>query len=828
MCKFAAKLSIFWTFLLLLAPVRAQKNFSGTPEIEQSFQKLNVLGSVLMIGAHPDDENTALLAYFARGRHVRTAYLSVTRGEGGQNLIGPEQGDLLGIIRTQELLAARGIDGAGQFFTRAIDFGFSKSADETMAKWGRNEILSDMVWVIRRYRPDVVITRFSGTPRDGHGHHQASAILAKEAFVAAADPKRFPEQMQFVQAWRAKRLLFNTFSFTRSQETEAARTPGRLELDAGEFNPVLGKSYSEIAGISRSQHRTQGMGAPERHGPSKNYLMLVAGAPATKDVFDGIDTSWNRVRGGAGPGRLLAEAMRNFQVDHPERSIPLLLKARPLIAAIRDPLAAEKLKELDEAIGLCAGLWLDAEADRYQAAPGGSFQVNLTALDRSGFAFDAVSARLEGMGVSRDVVLSRSPLTCNRPVSAGVQMKVPPGEPYSQPFWLRKPKSGGRYTIDDRNLIGVADVPPLMRAVFQLKAGATSIEIARPVSYRYVDRVRGELTRPVIVSPEVALDMSRTALVFPNNKPRRIEVLVRANVASAAGQVRLDLPDGWSAMPSARPFRLSAVGEQQSVAFEVTPPAQEMAATIRAVADLGGRPVASGMETIAYSHIPAQVVFPPAEAKLVRSDIRVTAKNVAYIMGAGDEMPESLRQLGCQVTLLGPEDLQQRNLAGFDAIVTGVRAYNVRADLRAGQRRLLDYVNNGGTLIVEYNVLDGNLPELGPYPFQVSRGRVAMEEAAVRFPNARNPLLHTPNEITQRDFAGWVQERGLYFASDWDSKYEPVLACHDTGEPDLPGGMLYARYGKGVYIFSGYSWFRQLPAGVPGAYRIFANMLSAK
>ncbi|HUO28081.1 MAG TPA: PIG-L family deacetylase, partial [Bryobacteraceae bacterium] len=370
---------------LLAAPLLAQAPFSGTPAIEQSLKKLTVLGSVLMIAAHPDDENTAILAYYARGRHMRTGYLSLTRGEGGQNLIGPEQGDLLGLIRSHELLAARQIDGAEQFFTRAIDFGYSKTPQETFEKWGHELVLSDVVWVIRRFRPDVVILRFSGTPRDGHGHHQVSAIVGKEAFFAAADPSRFPEQLKYVKPWKARRLLFNSFSFTPQQEKDAAATPGRIEVDLGEYNPVLGASYNQIAGMSRSMHRSQGMGASQRPGPSRNFLVPLAGDPPIKDAFDGIDTSWGRVPGGDEIGRILADAVRGFEPDHPERTIPVLLKAHPLIAAIHDPWAERKLKELNEAIALCSGLWLDANADRYDVLPGSKVTVSYTALNRSPF-----------------------------------------------------------------------------------------------------------------------------------------------------------------------------------------------------------------------------------------------------------------------------------------------------------------------------------------------------------------------------------------------------------------------------------------------------------
>jgi LmbE family N-acetylglucosaminyl deacetylase len=823
--------------LFTLAPAFAQAPFSGTPAIEQSLEKLTVLGSVLMIAAHPDDENTAILAYYARGRHMRTGYLSLTRGEGGQNLIGPEQGDLLGLIRSHELLEARRIDGAEQFFTRAIDFGFSKTPEETLAKWGRERILSDVVWVIRSFRPDIVILRFSGTPKDGHGQHQVSAILGKEAFAVAGDPTRFPEQLKFAQPWRARRLLFNSFSFTKEMEKEAAATPGRLEVDTGAYNPVLGVSYSQIAGMSRSMHRSQGMGASQRPGPSKQFLVPVAGdAPAkgAQDAFDGIDITWQREPGGAEIGRILAEAVRTFQPDRPDLTIPLLLKAHPLIAAIHDPWASAKLVELNEAIALCAGLWLDANTDNYAVVPGATVEVSYTALNRSDFPMALDSLALEGMGGESHTDARHAALGPNQPVNAQLKYMVPAGQPYSQPFWLREPKQGDTYTFSDQRLVGLPDDPPLLNLRFAIVAGGVAFDLARPVRHRYVDRVDGEQTRALVVVPPVALNLPQDVVLFPNGNARKVEIEVRADAPKVSGVVHLAPDQGWSAQPESLPFAQEQEGLQQPLAFELRPlPGPDHPSQLRALAgmrDPAGQlhEIAVGMQVISHPPLPPLTVFPPAVLKLVRADVRVTARKVGYVMGAGDEMPDAIRQLGCEVTLLTASDLEQRDLSEFDAIVTGVRAYNTRADLRVNLPRLLDYVRNGGTLIDQYNVTDGNLVPMGPYPFKVAHDRVTVEEAPVTFTNLGNPLLSTPNEITQKDFEGWIQERGLYFASEWDPHYQTVLESHDPGEKPLAGGMLYARYGKGVYMFSGYSWFRELPAGVPGAYRLFANMLSAK
>ncbi len=792
-----------------------------------------------MIAAHPDDENTAALAYWARGRKLQTAYLSVTRGEGGQNLIGSEQGDMLGVIRTQELLAARRIDGAEQFFTRAIDFGFSKTPKESIEKWGHDAVLSDMVWVIRRYRPDVVVLRFSGTPRDGHGHHQASAILGKEAFFAAADEKKFPEQLIYVKPWKAKRLMYNVLNFTPEMEKEQAAMKDRVEFDTGEYNPILGKSYGEIAGMSRDEHRSQAMGSPERRGFSKNTLITLAGDAAKKDLFDGIDTTWNRLPGGGKAGELLNRAAAEFAPAHPERSVPLLLQARPEVQALadtKDLWAERKLKDLDETIALCSGLWLDAEADRFAAVPGAKVKVTLNGINRSTQPVGAVSASVGGQ-----TVVVANAFVNNVPVAKPVDLTVPANEGYSEPFWLAQKEKGNLYKIDNQMLIGRPDPVPAMVAEFTIDMAGTKIHLTRPVLFRYVDRLQGELTRPLTFVPPVAVDLPSPVLVFTNKDSRPLVIQVKANVGAAKGDVHVEADPGWRIEPASRPFDLKATGEQQEVTFTVTPVnfgAESGPPThFRAWASVGGVDVHTGVQVISYSHIPAQTLMIPSAGLLRMVPLEVLSKRVGYIMGAGDEVPEALRQMGCEVSLLSKDDLASSDLSRFDAIVTGVRAYNLRQDLLANQGRVLEYVKNGGTLVVQYNVaedrrfnpraVESGLDRLGPYPFKLSRDRVTVEESPVEFMSMKGPLLRGPNKIGAKDFDGWVQERGLYFASEWDPRYETVLSTHDPDEKGLSGGTLFTRYGKGAYVFSSYSWFRQLPAGVPGAYRIFANLLSA-
>jgi hypothetical protein len=805
---------------LLQAPAPAQKNLAGAVKTKLALERLTVLGSVLQMGAHPDDENAALLAYVVRGRKARAAYLALTRGDGGQNLIGSEQGELLGLVRTQELLAARRIDGGEQFFTRAVDFGFSKTSEETFAKWGHEKILADVVWTFRRFRPDVFV--IGGT--SGHGHHQASGILAQEAVAAAADKTRFPEQLRWVEPWQVKRVLGGGFGGGPGGGAAAA---GAVRIDTGEFDPLLGYSYSEIAGMSRSMHRTQGMGASERRGAATSSLAVVAGLPSTNgDIFDGIDITWNRLPGGAEVGKILGEAARTFVPEQPEKTIPLLLQARPLIAAIKDPWAVLKLQELDEAIALCAGLYLDASTDRHAVVPGESLQVSFEATNRSHFPLALKAIKLEGMAGAPAQEFAPVTLAYNQPNRRSLAITVPQDQPYSQPYWLQKPGDGFTYVIEDQQLVGLPETPPVLRARTVIQAGSEQIEYVRPAARRHVDRVAGETSRPLVVVPPVAVSISEPVVVFPDTKAKTVEVLLRSDTAGVSGDLRLEAPQGWRVQPGSSPFRIAATGEETTLSFTLTPPAGPTRGQLRAVAKVGEREISSGMQVIEYPDNTPQTIFPPSTAVLVRTDVRTLARNVGYVMGAGDEVPRALRQLGCEVTLLEAEDLARADLSRFDAIVTGVRAYNVRSDLIANQQRLMDYVQQGGTLVVQY-LTSAPSQGIGPYPFQVGRSRVTVEEAPVTFPNPKHVLLNAPNRITEEDFRGWIQERGLYFASQWDQRYETVFASHDPGEEPLPGGNLYVRYGKGAYVFTAYAWFRQLPAGVPGAFRIFANFLSA-
>ena len=815
----------------------AQREIAGAVETKLALERLEVLGRVLMIAAHPDDENTAVLAYFARGRKLRTGYLSLTRGEGGQNLIGSEQGDELGVIRTQELLAARRIDGAEQFFTRAIDFGFSKTADETLAKWGRADVLGDVVWVIRKFRPDVVMFRFSGTPRDGHGHHQSSAILGKEAVTLAGDPTKYPEQLKYgVEPWSPKRAVFNFFAFTREQEKEAETAPAKVGLDVGDYNKLLGHSYGEIAGMSRSMHRSQGMGSAERKGTQPQYFITVVGDIAKNDLFDGVDTTWNRV-GAEDLTKKLHEITTSFDAGKPEMSIPLLLAVRPKIAAMKNEWAATKLRELDEAVALCSGLTIEAIAAQPRVAAGGTLEVNASVLNRSKVPARLLSISIDGAGLRNAGSSEQTKLEDNKPVTRKISLKIPVDQPDTAPYWLANPKKGALYGVTDQRLIGMPENAPLLEATFKIDLDGQVVELERPVINRYVDHVYGELKRPVVIVPPVGVVLMEKSIVATDSSKHAVEASVTSNAGAVSGTVALKIPAGWNVEPATQDFALTETGEQKMLKFQLTPPAQASEGMVRAIATVGGRQINENVETINYPHIPVQTLFPVAQARAVRVDVKTLAKRIGYVPGAGDEMVPALKQLGLDITMLNTDDLARGDLSKYDAIVTGVRAWNVRTDLRANQKRLLDYMEAGGTLLIQYNVLEGGGPgregdpkqfdKIGPYPMQISRDRVTVDDTPVRLPNPRNPLLHKPNQIVQADFDGWVQERGLYFATKWDPRYTPLFECHDPGEKPMEGGTLVAKYGKGAYVFTPMSWFRQLPAGVPGAFRIFANLLSA-
>jgi LmbE family N-acetylglucosaminyl deacetylase len=803
-------------------------------ELQLAIRKLSVTGSALYVAAHPDDENTAMLAWLANGRLYRAGYLSVTRGDGGQNLIGEEKGALLGLIRTQELLAARRIDGAEQMFTRAVDFGYSKSPEETLRIWGHDAVLSDVVWAIRRFQPEVIVTRFPVTGEGGHGQHTASAILAEEAFAAAGDPTRFPEQLRHVAVWQPRRIFFNRFSW-RPIDPDDPSLAGSLRIDLGAYNPLLGRAYTEIAAVSRSEHKSQGFGAAERRGTIINYFDQRGGDPAQAELFEGIDTTWSRYPGGEKLGALLTRTADEFDPDNPSASIPLLMQALNLTDQMRadpawsdreKPWFAARRRELLEVIRDCAGIAIDVAAADSSVTPGSDVTVAVSVVNRSNapFRLSMVTSPYAAPGKAPGTRLEN-----NKPVRTEITLRIPADAAVSQPYWLRQPSSAGLFSVEDPLLVGVSENPPAIPIIVSLEdSWMNTLIFTVPAVFRWTDPVQGGKVRSVDVVPAVTANFGSGVYLFPDAQPRPVSVRLRA-FAPVEGELRLRLPAGWKSEPASLPVSFAAKGEEQQITFRITPSAAETTSNIVAEVRLAsGSTLALAITEIDYPHIPAQRLFGESSARVVRANIARRGKTVGYIMGSGDEIPGILRQVGYEVTLLTDDDLDQGDFARFDAIVTGIRAYNTRRRLRAAHAHLMDYVANGGTMVVQYNTLDDlAVSAPGPFPFTISRDRVSVEEAPVRLLDPSHFLLTRPNRITAADFEGWVQERGLYFPGKWDPRYATVIASSDPGEPPLPGGQLVARHGKGVFVYSAYAWWRQLPAGVPGAIKAFVNLVSA-
>ncbi|NRF40256.1 PIG-L family deacetylase [Pedobacter foliorum] len=810
------KLRLCLLLLTVLVPslIKAQNMQQlNAAEIKQGLEGLNVVGSVLYVAAHPDDENTRLLGYLAKEKKVRAGYLSLTRGDGGQNLIGNEQAELLGLIRTQELLAARRTDGAEQFFTRANDFGFSKNSDESFKIWDKQKILADVVWVIRKFQPDVIITRFPEDARAGHGHHSGSAILAHEAFSAAADPKRFPEQLAFVKPWQAKRILWNTFNFGGNNTT----SEDQLKIDVGGYNALLGKSYGEIAAESRSNHRSQGFGSSRQRGSAIEYFSYVAGEKATKDIFDGVDFTLNRTPGSGEIQKLVSEINAEYDVADPSKSVIKLLKLKQLVKG-----KPFKQGLLDDLILACAGIWFESAAVNSSYALNEPVNVRVQAIARAKQGFP--------LKISIEEINSKASfdLPLNQFVSQDKTISTS-GFGITQPYWLEKKHTLGSYVVDSLSKIGLAENPIGLNGLFRIKIGDQVIEKKRAVVYKYTDQVRGEIYQPLVIAPPVTATMTEKAFVFNNNEPKKILVQLKSFKDNAAGLLKPELPAGWKASPESLNFSLSKKGEEESVEFTITPSGDVKSGNLILNVVVDGKTYHQGLHVIDYDHIPTQTLFPFAEARVDKVDLKLAGKRIGYIAGAGDLVPESLKQIGYDVVNLTAGQVINSDLSGFDAIVAGVRLYNVSEQIKSMQPKLMKYVNDGGTFLVQYNVNGPlKLDNLGPYPFGVSRDRVTEEDAKVTIFNPSDPVLNYPNKITDKDFEGWVQERGLYFVTDADQKYRTLLSMHDNGESDKTGSLIIANYGKGRFVYTGLSFFRQLPAGVPGAYRLFVNLISVK
>ncbi len=820
-------LLIFFVF----ASVQAQQPEKlNSAEIFQEIKKLNFLGSVLYVAAHPDDENTRLISYMSNELNARTAYLSLTRGDGGQNLIGPQLRELLGVIRTQELLAARKIDGGEQFFTRANDFGYSKNPEETLKIWNEKEILKDVVKTIRDFKPDIIINRFNANSAgETHGHHTSSAILSAEAFKLAGKPSVFPEQAQQLGTWEPKKLFFNTSPwFYESQEAfEAADKSNFLEFDTGIYYPLLGMSNTEIASLSRSQHQSQGFGSTGTRGNTPEYIELIAGQHPkdSDDLFGGINTTWSRIEGGDEIGRILGKVEKNYDFKDPSASIPNLLKAYSLILQLKD-FHWKKIKseEIREIIAACAGLYLEAVSEEPLATPGEEINLNLEAINRSG-----VQMQLSGVKLlpGNNSIPMQNSLQNNEAWVEKIPVTILENSEYTSPYWLKKKGSLGMYTVEEPAFIGLPETPREVQVEFLVQIGNQKIPFKRNVVYKKNDPVKGEIYQPFEIVPQVSVSTADDVLIFANHAPRSVPVTVRAMKDSVSGTLKLKKLKNWKIKPVSYSFGPLQKGEEVTFRFKVSAPEFQDTEILQPVVVVNNKEYTKEVVQLDYEHIPLQTLVLPAETKLVKLDIQKFGNLIGYIEGAGDAVPRALEQIGYTVEMIAPEDISSEALKKYDAVVLGIRAYNVVDALRYKQEELFKYVHNGGNLVVQYNTNRGLIPQdVAPFELNISRDRVTDEEAEVQFLNKDHPVLNYPNKITSEDFKGWVQERGLYFPDEWAPEFTPVLSMNDPGENAKTGSLLVAPYGKGHYIYTGLSFFREFPAGVPGAFRIFANLLS--
>lgn len=801
-----------------------EKNSSNSKAILRELEYFRQLASVLYVAAHPDDENTELLTYLSRGRKYRTAYLSLTRGDGGQNVLGADLGNKLGMARTQELLAARALDGAHQFFTRAIDFGFSKDYQETLTVWDKKEVLSDIVRVIRTFRPDVLVTRFSTSPGGTHGHHTTSAILACEAFKLAGDPKAYPEQK--LEAWQPKRIFWNVGRF---QKDKVSKDP-IIKVEVYGDDSVTGKSFYEIASASRAEHKTQGFDTfklPFVQGEKRQEtFQLIDGEPANKDIMDGIDTTWSRFEGGEDVEKAVNDIISNFDTKDPSQSVPALFELRSKLSKLPNSnlIIKEKQKLLDLILKQCLGLKTKTTIKNSDVVPGESMQLQSSVYINSSIAttWTGIKYSLLNKEIKADVLLKKNKLS-----SIDSTQNMPINALLTQPYWLHKDGSPGMFHVDNPELIGLAENLPTFPIVNTFKIGKETLTIEdEPVQEVMRDNTIVQ-TRKLNVIPPVSLWLNPETAIFTPNSSQKIEAKVHAARAGMKGTLHLEAPSNWKIEPKNQPFSLKNAGDIDTYSFKITAPSKTQSVKISASCDIGGTIYRNQRQEVNYSHLPLQLFQPPAVLNAVCLDLKKSGKTVGYLPGAGDSLPENLHQMGYVVKSLDDATLNEKDLVGLDAVVLGVRAFNTREKIGKAMPTLLSYVENGGTMIVQYNTATKlKTDKLAPYPLSISADRVTDEKSTMTFLAPDHEVLNKPNKITSADFDGWVQERGLYFPDKWDEHFVAILACNDNGEQPKKGVLLVAKYGKGHYIYTGLSFFRELPAGVPGAYRLFANMVS--
>jgi len=803
------------------------KTYSAS-ELYHQLEKLNSGASILYLAAHPDDENTRLISYFENKLHVRTAYLSLTRGDGGQNLIGTEIGPGIGVLRTQELLGARAIDGGEQYFSRAVDFGYSKSAKETFEKWGKEEILADVVFVIRQFQPDVIVTRFPTSQYAGHGHHTASAVLAEEAFDLAADPNAFPEQLEYVDTWQPKRLYFNTSSWwVKDLEQQANKSNDFLRMDVGEFNNQLGTTYAQIASRARSEHKSQGFGTDFPYGTSIEYIRYVKGEKVSPggSILEGIENDWAR-HGAPEIGSLITRALAEFDANNPAATASTLAEAgRLLNQKEQNPFFIKKQSELNDLLLHMVGVFVEFNTSKMLVVPGENVTARLNVVNPASTPINMEKMMFEGKQI-----LGKTELLNNALFSEEVKLKIDKDAAFSNPYWLTEPYEN-LYVTEDYTLLGKPENDPSLSADLHFEIDGYRFVLPVAVKEKIVDPAKAVIFNPTYVVPHASFNFSENVVVSVGDQVQTVYVTATNHGESFSGNVRLSMPNGWKVNPAEHKVSLKGAGDAAMLGFEISPTAMAEAGNARVEvthSDVALRKPAMSLQIIDYDHIPAQIILTEAEIGLVPIDLQTgDVKLVGYIDGPGDDVAKYLKAAGYLVEHITERQLRAGELDKYDAILTGIRAFNTRDDLAFFNDNLNTYVENGGTWIVQYNTSRGiKSDKIGPYPFVITNERVTDEYAEARILNPGHRVMHYPNEIGDSDFDDWVQERGLYFAADWDSKFEPIISWNDPDEPPRNGGLIIAPYGDGNFVYTGISFFRELPAGVPGAYRLLANLLA--
>jgi LmbE family N-acetylglucosaminyl deacetylase len=820
-------------FFLGLFALFTTQAFSQFPEKESSSELYHELlkaantASILYMAAHPDDENTRLISYFENGLHTRTAYLSLTRGDGGQNLIGTEIGSSIGILRTQELLAARDIDGGEQFFTRAVDFGYSKSADESFQLWGRDNILRDAVWVVRNFRPDVIVTRFPPSNYAGHGHHEASAISAELVFELAADSSAFPEQLEFVEPWQTKRLYFNTSTWwIKDLEEQAKNSDEFIKVNVGEYNPILGESYAQIAARSRSEHKSQGFGSDYPMGNQTEFMKYVTGSkvPQDESILYGITQGWEDSNAPK-VGEILKNAIKNYDFNNPSASVPAVIEALTILSSSHSsPLIDRKKTELEDLLIRLAGIEMEASTSEFLVVPGSSLSCDVKINSTS--EVEGAVKRVGGFGFDDK---ADKAFRQNDFYYAEAKLNIPEDMTLSNPYWLNE-EYEYIYTVDGYGNLGKPENDPSIVLSVTLEIQGYTFSKELEVVSKEVDPAKAVLYSPVYVVPEITAGFDEKTIISAKGQSKEVAVKVQCHTDNLRGTLVPTPPAGWKCEPSEVKLDFQTKGETRLLSFRITPQDNPSSGEIGLVftSSDGGQIELQNLRLIEYDHIPKQIELSPSSVKLSSIDLDFGGiAKVGYIPGPGDEVAKYLSAAGYDVIEISEDDLVSGNFDSFDAIVTGIRAFNTREDLAYANESLNEFVKNGGTWLVQYNTSRRvKSDQIGPYNFELSRERVTDETASPTFLAPDHPVMTFPNQITQEDFEGWVQERGLYFAGEWDENFTPIIGWSDPEEPSRNGGLIVAPYGEGYFVYSGISFFRELPAGVSGAYRLLANILA--